>query len=198
MTDEYEFCKFLAAPKIMRTRKFICAMARGPTLIATDFVEQCLAKNKLLDPQDFPLADEEGEQRYRMQLPKALQRARQNQQKLLEGQLIYATENVHGGFDTYKAIVEANGGKCALYKGRAGLNLLPKDDKNSSREAEFVYLLSGLTASEAKLWSRFCSMVQSAGKIARIVKTDWMVDLALSQEIRWDESYAIKKDDIRD
>ena len=194
LTDEVENCDFVAAPKIMRTRKFICAMAKGPFLVSTEYVDQCLARNIPLQPEDYPLEDAEGERQYGMKLPEALGRARSNQGRLLDHQSIYVTESVRGGFDIYKAIVEANGGTCTLFKGRAGLSL-PADD--GSHERADVYLISGSTATEAKLWPKFLNMAKQAGRAGRIVKTDWLLDIALSQEIRRDDDYTIEEADIK-
>ena len=190
LTNETNDCNFVAAPKILRTKKFLCAMANGPFLINTDFVDQCLAENELLRPEDFPLEDANGEEQYDMNLPKALERARCNKGKLLNQRTVYATDGVRGGFDTYRAIVEANGGKCFLFKGRAGLTF--SDQVEICQEE--IYLISGLSPSEAKLWPKFSSMAEQAGRVGRVVKTDWLLDLALSQEIHGHEKYAIGED----
>ena len=161
-------------------------------MLETSFLDRCLAENALLNIDDFLLKDAEGEQRYNVELSSALERAKRNQGKLLAGHTVYATEVVHGGFDTYKDIVEANGGSCILYKGRS-VSIAPKNDLcEGSRSEDMVYLISGASSLESKLWSKFKSMVQSAGRVPRIVKTDWMLDLALSQEIRWGEHYELK------
>ena len=181
----------------MRTKKFVCAMAQGPTLLNIDFIEQCLAQKKLLDPENFPLEDDEGELRYRMKLPQAVQRAKSNNGSLLRGQTIYITEEVHGGFDTYRAIVEVNGGKCQLFKGRMSINASGDDKRDAdSCDARRIYLVSGTSASEAKMWPKFCSIAQQYGKVPSIVKTDWILDLALSQELRYDREYSLSEENI--
>ena len=166
-------------------------MAHGPTILNTAFVEECLKENKLPRPEDFLLDDQEGERRYAVKLPQALERARRNEGMLLEGWTVYATDSVHGGFDTFRAIVEANGGSCVLYKGRAGCTFSGKDTGRGAVGSGYAYLISGATASEAKLWPKFENMARDAGMIPRIVKTDWMLDLALSQEIRWESRYEL-------
>ena len=74
VTESFESCKYMAAPSILRTRKFVCAMAKGPTLLSTAYVEKCLAENKALDPADFPLLDSVGEKRYGMSLIDSVKR----------------------------------------------------------------------------------------------------------------------------
>lgn len=171
-------------------------MAGGPTLLSINFVEQCLAQRKLLDPNDFPLRDDEGELRYRMKLPQAIQRARTNSGDLLRGRTIYVTEDVHGGFDTYRAIVEVNGGECRLFRGRTNINILGDDKRDEDSIEGRIYLVSGTSASEGKLWPKFRSMVEQCGKEPRIVKTDWILDLALSQELRYDSQYSLTEENI--
>ena len=200
LTTDYARCTYLAAPKILRTKKFICAMAQGPTLLDIRFVEDCLENDKLLPVDNYPLRDAEGENRYRLKLPDAIKRAKMNKGRLLRGQLVYVTDNIYGGFDTYKSITEANGGKCVLYKARAGIAMTRASSGSEldEEESRYVYLISGFTPSEAKLWPKFSRMVHDAGRTPRIVKTDWMLDLALSQQVRWDHAYEMTDNDIKD
>ena len=39
-------------------------------------------------------------------------------------------------------------------------------------------------------------MVESMGKKPVVAATNWMLDLALSQEIRWKEMYALSEKDV--
>jgi len=195
-------CTHLAAPHIVRTQKFICALARAPTILSTSFVDQCLAKNDLLSPEDFILRDPESEKRLGFTLNDALKRAKANKQRLLDDYTIYCTEGLHGGFETYKSIIEANGGRCMLYRARAGLLASSRtcghegaSERDSNEDSEIVYLISGLTPDETRLWPKFRQMVQSSGKTPKIVKTDWMLDIALSQQIQWNDSYDLREDD---
>lgn len=195
-------CTHLAAPNIIRTQKFICALAHAPVVLSTDFVDQCLEENKKFPPDQFLLKDPEGEKRLCMKLTDATVRARENKGRLLQGYSIYCTETVHGGFDTYKSIVEANGGKCLLYRARAGSSTsrvggLDVDTDDSVSDAlEYAYLVSGFGHDEVRLWPKFRHMAQAVGKIPRIVRTDWMLDLALSQRVTWDEMYELTEDNI--
>lgn len=192
-------CTHLAAPNIIRTQKFICALAHAPIVLSIDFVDQCLEENKKLPPENFLLNDPEGEKRLGMKLIDATARARENKCRLLQGYSIYCTETVHGGFDTYKSIVEANGGKCLLYRARAGSSIsrvggLDGDvDDSFSDTPDYAYLLSGVAQDEVRLWPKFRQMAQGSGRIPRIVRTDWMLDLALSQRITWHETYELKE-----
>ena len=169
-------------------------MAHAPVVISTDFVDHCLARNKLLSLDNFALNDVEGEKRLGFTIADATTRAEENKGRLLRGYTIYCTENIRGGFESYKSIVEANGAKCMLYRARAGsiaARTGPFDETEDNEEAEYVYLISGASTEEKKLWPKFRTMVQGVGKRPRIVRSDWMLDLALRQEVRWLDSYEL-------
>ena len=205
ITQQPTNCTHLASPHIVRTQKFICALAHAPVILSTDFVDQCLAMNKRLPAEEFPLNDTEGENRLGFKIADALKRAETNKGRLLHGYSIYCTENIHGGFDTYKSIIEINGGKCLLYRARAGSNTSSRaggvdaDEGSEPDTPEYVYLISGITREEGKVWPKFRQMVHGTGLVPRIVKTDWMLDLALSQKVVWADTYALTdKDAVSD
>ena len=170
-------------------------------VLSTDFLDKCLEQRKLVRPEDYLLKDPEGEKRHSLRLKDVSKRAKANKGRLLRGQTVYCTEHVYGGFDTYKSIIQANGGRGMLYRARAGSLTSAKagyvDNPNGEEEPEEpenVYLISGGKPEEQKLWPKFSQMAEAIGKVPRIVRTDWMLDLALSQEIRWDESYEVTPD----
>lgn len=179
-------------------------MAKAPIVVSTRFVEECIAENEALDPEQYLLEDPEGEKRYHLSLPEAVKRARANRGHLLWGLTVYCTDHVHGGFETYKSIVEVNGGRCLLFRARPGSITSTKTgfvgdevEVAHCEEPKYVYLISGTTLQDEKLWTKFREMVQNVGKHPRIVKTDWMLDLALSQEKRWDTMYEMTNNDIK-
>lgn len=197
ITQDPAKCTHLAAPHIVRTQKFICALAYAPVVISTDFVEQCLAENKKLPPERFELKDPEGEERLGAKLSDATARAKINKGRLLKGYSIYCTEVIHGGYETYKSIVEANGGNCLLYRARAATNTATRDPEDMETElAQYMYLMSGVTPDETKLWPKFRKTAQAAGKTPRIVKTDWMIDIGLCQRTQWHDYYELTDNDV--
>ena len=109
----------------------------------------------------------------------------------MKSQRIHVTENIHGGFETYKSIIEANGGRCFLYRARSGtfIPVAGNQSDSENEDPEFAYLISGASEAETKLWPKFRQMARESNRVPRIVKTDWMLDLALSQQVRWDDSY---------
>ncbi|KAL9043241.1 MAG: hypothetical protein Q9214_003568 [Letrouitia sp. 1 TL-2023] len=203
ITQDPTNCTHVASPAIVRTKKFVCALARAPMVISTDFIDECLAENERLDPQEYKLHDTAGEKRLGFKLDDALQKAKSNKGHLLRGMSIFCTENIQSGFDIYKSIVEANGEKCLLYRARAGSTAAARagglDDDADQMDVDtpdYIYLISGTTPEEAKLWPKFRQMAQGTGKLPRIVRTDWMLDLALRQEIQWHDGYSLSEDNV--
>lgn len=193
-------CTHLAAPSILRTQKFVNALAYSPKIVHADFITDCIDKDTLLDPDDYNLRDKDSEKRYKFKLDEARQRAKENKNKLLQGRTIYCMETIHGGFDAFKSIVETNGGQCAMFRGRAGITIgrgraADEEDGNASSERE-VYLLSGTEKSHEKLWPKFRSLAQDAKRIPRIVRTDWLLDSVLCQELRWKDEWELGKEDV--
>ena len=163
-------------------------MAYAPTIISTDFIDKCLEKEEIVNPEDFLLKDKANEKRFHFTLAQSQQRAKENRNKLFRGRTIYCVENIHGGFETYKSIVEANGGQCNLYRGRPG-TMVPSRRAESETsatdddaEAE-VFLISGSDKDQERLWSRFRQMAEGSRKIPRIVRSDWLLASAMAQQI---------------
>ncbi|KAL9029062.1 MAG: hypothetical protein Q9196_002644 [Gyalolechia fulgens] len=203
VTQEPTQCTHLASPSILRTKKFVCALAHAPVVISTDYVDDCLAKDERLEPDDYLLNDPAGEERLGFVLSEAMSRAKNHRGRLLRGMTIYCTEPVKGGFDTYKAIIEANGGTCLLYKARASSATAsrptgPGGDPEgmADDETDYIYLISGPSPAEIPLWSRFRSMVHAAGKHPRVVETDWLLNSALRQQVHWNEGYQLTEERV--
>ena len=172
-------------------------MAHAPTVLTSDYIDQCLAQNTRLNPEDFLLKEnkEDGIRGYK--LADSIARAKINKCRLLRGYTIYCTMGLRGGFNPYKDIVTENGGNCQLYKARASSAAPPLEDDreidvSQSSAPEYLYLVSDTSAEEAKLWPKFRQLAQSQGRVARIVNNDWLLDLAIRQEIRWSDDYELK------
>ncbi|PLN85356.1 BRCT domain-containing protein [Aspergillus taichungensis] len=191
-------CSHVAAPSILRTPKFVNALAYGPDFVNVDFIAHCLKENKLLDPADFPLQDKPAEKRYGFTLDKARTRAKKNKNKLLKGYQVQCVETIRGGFDAFKSIVDANGGECTLFRGRVTHQTQREESAESSSENDDpsqkeVYLLSSATSDHQRFWSRFRQMAQGMGKRPRIVRVDWLLDIAMSQELHTADAYELNE-----
>ncbi|PWY95082.1 BRCT domain protein [Aspergillus sclerotioniger CBS 115572] len=195
-------CSHLAAPSILRTPKFVNALAYGPVIMNIEFITQCLKRDELLDPADFPLKDEASEKKYGFSLEAAKANAKQNKNKLLRGYQIYCVETIRGGFDAFKSIVDANGGECSLFRGRVSYRSQREESDESSgdddRSRKETYLLSSTAVDHVKLWPRFRQMVLSTGKTPRIVRVDWLLDIAMSQTSHTADAYELNEDMAED
>lgn len=110
----------MAAPSILRTPKFLSAIAYAPTILDISYITACIEKGEFLDPNLYLLKDTTNEERYSLTLADAQERAKKNKQRLLAGKIIYCVENIAGGYDVFKSIIESNGGTCILFRGRPG------------------------------------------------------------------------------
>lgn len=207
ITQDPKEVDILVAPKILRTKKFVCALAGAPLVVDTSFLDSALDEKKLI-PRPPMLEDREGEKRFGFKLTESLERAKQNNHQLFAGWSIYVTKDVKGGFDTYKDIVALNGGTALLYQGRTGVSMArrrPRDDpavglecENQGKDDEYgcVYLVSGETAPEMKICKTFRKEAEKQGLEARIVTSDWLLNAALSQEIVFREKYLLDEDGV--
>lgn len=191
-------CSHLAAPSILRTPKFVNALAYSPVIVNIDFITQCLKKNELLDPKEFALVDKTAEERFSFSLGEAAAKAKKNKNKLLQGHNIYCVETICGGFDAFKSIVDANGGNCLLFRGRLAHKVQPQDSSDDGSDEDpsetEVYLLSSVIPEHQKLWPRFRQIVQEIGKTPRIVRVDWLLDIAMSQELHAADDYELNEE----
>ncbi|KAL7274802.1 regulator of Ty1 Transposition [Rhizina undulata] len=178
-------CTHLAAPHLVRTEKFCCALATAPVVVSTDWPEACLRERKILDAEPYLLEDTEGEKRLNVTLRDSLALAKKNAGKLLAGQTIYCTPGVRGGFETYKKIVEANGGVCISFR-------MAKRASNAP-DSEKMVLLSSEDPGDKKLWLAFHKMAKSYDKEAVIYGHEWLLDAAMTQKIVWGDKYEFTK-----
>jgi len=191
ITQDPLTCTHLAAPNLVRTKKFLCALASGPSVISTDFIDTCVKEGELQEADEFLLKDAAKEKEFSVKLKDVVARAKANKRSLLRRVPIYATKDVPNGSDTYKAIVEANGGTFGVYTGKPTIKKVnPEDDEGP---AEPVYLITGMRPDEKALWPKFTEMALEGNMIPRIVDTEWLLDVALSQQQKWKESYLATK-----
>jgi hypothetical protein len=176
---------------MVRTKKFLCALASGPTVISTDFIDACVKKKALQNVNDFLLKDTTNEKKFKLKLKDAVARAKMNKRFLLRGVPIYCTADVRAGWETYRDIVASNGGTCGLYKGRPVIKKISPEEDDGP--AEPVYLISGMTPDEKKLWPKFTEMAKEGNMIPKIVTTDWILDVAMSQQLKPGDAYLVER-----
>jgi hypothetical protein len=204
ITDDYKRVDMVCAPQPVRTKKFIAALACGPTLVSTSYLDFALKNNKLPPAEKHLLQARDFEEANNFRLSEALERAKQNKHRLLKDWTIFCTERVGGGFETYRDIVEVNGGKCVQWKGRpttisASKRILNTSDKEVSQnqvedEGDVLYLISDADKKEFTFWTKFRELAKKHDMIPRIVKTEWLLSVAMTQYVHWDPKWELTED----
>ncbi len=187
VTQDPKTCTHLAAPNVVRTKKFLCSLASGPEVLSSDFVETCIKQSKLPKVEDFLLKDPENEKKFGVKLKDVVIRAKANRRCLLRQVPIYCTESIANGSTTYKEIVEANGGTIYLYTGRPVVKKI--DPEEDDGPAEPVYLITGHTPKEKALWPTFEQMAKEGNMIPRVVVAEWLLEVAMAQHHKWNMKY---------
>ncbi|EKG19230.1 BRCT domain-containing protein [Macrophomina phaseolina MS6] len=218
VTQNPEEVTILCAPKIIRTKKFVAALSNAPSVVSTEFLDYCLKKKEVPPAAKFLLRDKDGEKRQGIKLSESIARAEQNHRQLLSGWHIFVTEKVNGGFETFRDIITANGGICLLWKGRAtavskrrNAKVDPEGDtamqsdpasddelemNRSNDEGDTLYLVSSTEPEDAKLWSKFRDVAKKADMKPRIVRPDWILFVAMSQMIYFDDRWELSEVDL--
>jgi hypothetical protein len=196
----------LCAPKIVRTKKFICALAHAPEVVSTSFLDYCIKNRKVPDLAKYPLEDRDTEERLGINLQDSIEHAAQNRGQLLQGWQIFCTQDVNGGFDIYKAIIEANGGVAMLYKGRTAMKVTKRsfdagnvdnaesqgDDRSQGDDiGNRLYLISGDKKTEVELWDKFKQMAEAADMVPVVTRADWLLSVAMRHSIHWDDKWKL-------
>ncbi|KAH4016316.1 hypothetical protein HBH82_201290 [Parastagonospora nodorum] len=206
ITDDFKKVDLVCAPKPVRTKKFVAALACAPTLVSTTYLDAALKNNKLPPPEKHILEASEFERENGFRMSEATARAKQNKHRLLKDWTIFCTQNVAGGFETYKDIIEANGGKCAMWKGRTTSITASKRKKNPSTEesqnqkedeGDVLYLISDPDKKEFANWSKFKELAEKHDMIPRIVKTEWILNVAMSQYVHWKEEWELSEETVK-
>lgn len=182
--------------------------------MSVEYLNELLRTNKFIHPLRKTLSDQDGESKYSMDLRGSLERARENKNQLLHGWTVFVTEKVPGGFDTWKDIIGVNGGTVQLYRGRTGLQfpkarIPPSQDpamrwstagwnlgKDAHTEVDRIYLVSGTHDDEVKLWKTFRTQAEKQGLRPRIAITEWVLNMAMNQQIEWDDKWELKEESV--
>lgn len=101
---------------------------------------------------------------------------------MLWGVPIYCTTQIKSGPDSYRPVAEANGAIFKTYNGRSS-TIKPTKPEEDSQGPEPVYLLSSNSKAERDLWPRFEKMAKDGNMLPRVVSSDWLLKVAMSQEV---------------
>lgn len=111
MTTKPSDCTHLVAKSLVRTEKFLCAMAVAPYIVNEKWVIASATTKQFLPEENYALQDPENEKKYGFKLSDALQRARDNGRKLFAGKMFYVTPKVPIDTKLLKNIITAGGGQ---------------------------------------------------------------------------------------
>jgi len=196
IVNEHQTCDYLAAPSMVRTQKFLQCLAKGPEVINSAFIDACLEKGERLDPNDYILCDKENEEKLGIKLNVAVARARANRGRLLANVPIYCTADIKNGYAAYQAIAEANGAIFKIYRARSGTTIRPTTaEEDGGAPPEPVYLLTSDKPEERPLWPRFEKMAVDGHMEPRIVSPDWLLDVAIRQELTFNPRFLMSARD---
>jgi hypothetical protein len=177
---------------MVRTMKFLRCLSKGPDVINSSFITACIESGKRPPVKDHLLVDKANEARFGVSIDKAVNRARANRGRLLWGVPIYCTAEIPNGVDAFKNIAEANGAMFKVYRARSGTTIRPaKEDEDGDAGPDPVYLLTGASPAERQLWPRFQEMARKGNMEPRIVMADWLLDVAMRQELSFDPKYSM-------
>ncbi|KAK6189478.1 hypothetical protein LQW54_013220 [Pestalotiopsis sp. IQ-011] len=182
---------YLVAPQVVRTVKFLRNLSKGAQVLSSEWIEQCLDTGEAPPPEDYLLQDKDNEKKFGFKLQVSVERAAKMKGKLLWNLPIYCTSSIKNGTDSYKAIADANGAIFLVYAARSGTTIKPTKPEDDDGGPEPVYLLSTASPEEKKLWPRFEAMARQGNMEARVVASDWLLDVVMKQELTFDEKYLV-------
>lgn len=206
ITDDFKKVDLLCAPKPVRTKKFVAALACAPTLVSTTYLDYALKNGKLPPPEKHLLEAKDFEKANGFRISEAMTRAKQNNHRLLKDWTIFCSQNVAGGFDTYKDIIEANGGKCIMWKGRTTSITASKRSKTSNSEesqnqkedeGDVLYLISDPEKREFGYWTKFKELAAKEDMIPRVAKTEWLLQVAMAQYVHWKDEWELSEEIVK-
>ncbi|KAI0355785.1 hypothetical protein OH77DRAFT_1424737 [Trametes cingulata] len=103
-------CTHLVVRSVVRTEKFLCAVAVAPYVLSEKWAVVSAASRRLQPEEKYMIEDPETEKKYGFNLADALKRAKKNAGKLFAGKTFYVTAKVPVDSKLLKNVVTANGG----------------------------------------------------------------------------------------
>lgn len=186
IVQEDQACNYLAAPTILRTLKFLRALAKAPDVINSKFIDDCLELGERPDVKDYKLQDKEKEKEAGIKLEDSVKNARRNKGRLLWGVPIYCTTQIKKGVHSFKGIAEANGAIFKTYTGRSVTIKVVRPEEDS-QGPEPVYLLTSDSKAERDLWPKFEKMARDGNMEPRVVSGEWLLKVAMRQQLTFDK-----------
>lgn len=128
MVEKPSECTHLIAPHLVRTEKFLCAIAVNAFILKLEWATASAAANELLRmstfvlqilltcsslvaEENYSLQDDANEEKYNLKLADVLLRAKSNQGQLFAKKTFFVTPKVPIDFKLLKNVIVANGGQ---------------------------------------------------------------------------------------
>ncbi|KAG6888376.1 hypothetical protein C0995_008814 [Termitomyces sp. Mi166 len=104
-------CTHLLVPHLVRTEKFLCALASAPFILTEKWAIESAAAKKLLDERNYLLRDKANEEKFDFVLAEALSRAKELRGTLFSKMVFYITPKVPVDIRLLRNVVTACGGQ---------------------------------------------------------------------------------------
>ncbi|PBK74517.1 hypothetical protein ARMSODRAFT_952169 [Armillaria solidipes] len=111
LTTRPSECTHLLAPHVVRTEKFLCALAISPWILSPEWATDSTASNKLLPEENYLLQDQTNERKYDFQLSDAVAKAKTLKGQLFAKRIFYVTAKVSVDHKLLKNVITAFGGQ---------------------------------------------------------------------------------------
>ncbi|KAJ7496761.1 hypothetical protein FB451DRAFT_202760 [Mycena latifolia] len=161
-------CTHLIVEKLLRTEKFLCALAGAPFILMKQWAEDSAAEGSLMPEDDYLLQDDAAESKYGFRLSEAVVRARELKGKLFKDHVFYVTPKVHTNPALLRSVVLAHGGQIILTNQQLSSRILAKDPNR--------YVIS------CEADEKMCSQLPPGHPI---YSQELVLTSALKQEIDW-------------
>ncbi|KAI9651687.1 MAG: hypothetical protein M1831_000533 [Alyxoria varia] len=185
---ENEQFDVLVAPKVLKTPNFLAAVAAGAIIVRPDWIKHAMDSDIAPDPKNYLLDDKcPGG----VNIQTALANSLENKHKggLFKGWTIYFTERDRVRLDSMAKVVKRNRGGCIPYHGRA---TKPPTRASLKEEGARLFLVSSSSKEDKALWPKFREMALQAGYQPLIKQPDWLMNVALTQDLQlWEDEYGL-------
>ncbi|KAG2130893.1 hypothetical protein DEU56DRAFT_740363 [Suillus clintonianus] len=175
MTTKPNDCTHLVTKGIVRTEKFLCAIASSPFVLTEGWVNSSVRAGKLLPESDFLISDPEPERKWNFKLSTSLERAKREDggEGLFKGMTFYVTPKVEIDLKLLKAVITSAGGQVQTSKPTA--RILKANDNR--------HVIS--CPADQSIWR---PLVEEG---FTIYSTELILLAVLTQEIRWKDDNCI-------
>lgn len=195
VTQDPVKANIVAAPRVVRTPKFLCALAYNVQFVTLEWFLDSMEQKTVVDPSAYTLIDPVAERDYEFSFKKSKKLAKTNQQQLLAGVDLCWMPETKENRPGLEDVAKANGAALTLFTaGPSGKGRL----SGKSKEAGTEMILLTSNASDPKqhsLCKLFTAFAASRQRKARIIDPDWLTRTALCQKIEpWDNYESYKTD----